>query len=327
VRALLVLAVVVGALVAAPLAVAETVVRDDEGRQMTFDVRAAGVDVSWYANLLRRAAHGDEIEHVTIRIVPFEAMQTTCGASAGGCYRGRGQRGLIVVPAGKSPAIAHTLLHEYAHHVDASYDVPGVREPNGTPGWWEARGMARLLAEGKVSRTYSQGWQRAIGEIFAEDYVQLHLVTPYRIGWLRPPGRPVEQALRADIPGFPATRLDLPRAPVVVVRQGTLAAAQRRAVPFRLLGPGRRVTFTASLSGTRGGTPRGRLEIRCGGRVIAARALAGRQARRLDVRNAGPASCNAVVVSASRAPIRYSATLRLTVDAAARSTARLGFRA
>src|SRR5262245_64833694 len=110
-----------GTLVAAGAASADDVVlRDANGRAIHFDVRA-DADVAWYAGLLRRAAHGNEIERVTIRIVDWDELRGQCSAVAAGCYSRRGgNRGLVVVPAGRSAGIAHTVIHEYGHHVDAS---------------------------------------------------------------------------------------------------------------------------------------------------------------------------------------------------------------
>jgi hypothetical protein len=65
--------------------------------------------------------------------------------------------------------------------------------------WWAARGIDSLLAQGKVSEGYELGWARSISEIFAEDYVQLHMRTPYEIRWLRPPGPRIKAALRSDL--------------------------------------------------------------------------------------------------------------------------------
>ena len=63
----------------------EVVLRDAEGRTIRFDVRA-DADVQWYADLLRRAAHGDEIERVTVRIVDWDEIATRCASYAAGCY-------------------------------------------------------------------------------------------------------------------------------------------------------------------------------------------------------------------------------------------------
>ena len=55
----------------------EVVLRDAKGRTIRFDVRA-DADVGWYAGLLRRAAHADEIERVTVRIVDWDEIRTRC---------------------------------------------------------------------------------------------------------------------------------------------------------------------------------------------------------------------------------------------------------
>ena len=90
------------ALLAGPASAREVVLRDDEGRSMRFDVRA-DVDLAWYAGLLRRAAHANEIERVTIRIVDWDELGERCGRGAAGCYgRRKGNRGVMVVPAGRS---------------------------------------------------------------------------------------------------------------------------------------------------------------------------------------------------------------------------------
>ena len=182
-RRVLAVVVAAAALVAAPAALADTITaQDDQGRTITFDVRAPDVDVQWHANLLRRAAHGDEIERVTIHVVSADELRGRCGSGAAACYGGSRTTARIVVPAGESAQIAHSLVHEYGHHVDAWRGVGAAsREPNGSAQWWAARGMSQLLADGQVSHTYSLGWEHAIGEVFAEDYAQLHLQTPWRI--------------------------------------------------------------------------------------------------------------------------------------------------
>jgi hypothetical protein len=65
--------------------------------------------------------------------------------------------------------------------------------------WWAARGVKSLLARHRASLTYSLGWDRAVGEIFAEDYVQLNLRSRYNIRWLDPPSAAIKAALRRDL--------------------------------------------------------------------------------------------------------------------------------
>lgn len=313
----------VASLAVAAAANAEVVVsRDNRGRPITFDVRAAGIDVEWYASLLRAAAHGDEIATVTIRIVPPEDVPALCGAAeAGACYGPRAGGATIVVPAGRGDEVAHVVLHEYGHHVDQAWAVGGFAEPNGTPGWWAARGMEELLRSGRVAFDYSLGWSRGIGEIFAEDYAYLHLPHTYRIPWLSPPDEALRTALLAELAGSPPARPATPvPQPVVVVRRGTLAPRAQRALPFGLLGPGRRVTVTVNLAGARRTGTRARLELICGGRRVASRTFArGQQRRTLDVRGLGPDECQARLVSTGGASQRYVLQLRLAVEAQRRA--------
>ena len=312
--------------VAAEAGARTVVVEDDAGRPITLDVRAPDVDAEWYAGILRGALHGDEISAVTIRIVTWERLGEVCGSSAAGCYRTAGDRALIFVPPGQETPAAHTLLHEYAHHLDSTISHRSLPELNGTRRWWAARGMGRLLDSGRVAFDYSLGWEREIGEVFAEDYAQLHLEAPYKIDWLPPPGPRIRAALKRDLgagqgepepieglegePGSPA--LD---DPLVIVRSGTLAPGERRVLPFGLLGPGRHVTFTARVAGAREPRARARLELICGRRLAAKRLRRGDASATIDVRGLGPASCEVALASSSTIPRRYVVRLRLAVEA------------
>jgi hypothetical protein len=95
--------------------------------------------------------------------------------------------------------VPHVLLHEYAHHIDmARSNFMSTNKPWATS-WWTARGITTLLADRHVSLTYSLGWEHAVGEIFAEDYVQLNLHSPYYIHSFAPPARGIKAALRRDL--------------------------------------------------------------------------------------------------------------------------------
>jgi hypothetical protein len=273
------------------------------------------VDVDWYADLLRSAAHGAEISGVTIRIVPWEEVRSSCGPSAAGCYGGPRGRGVIIVPAGRSAEVAHTLIHEYGHHVDSSRRHGGLPEPNGTPAWWRARGLAELSLSGQVAQDYSLGWDRSIGEIFAEDYAQLHLAFPYKIGWLGPPDESVRAALLRDLgaeePPAVSPRLD----PVVIQRTGTLRPGERRSLPFRLLGPGRMVTFTVNVDGAARAGARARIELVCGDQVRIKRLGRGRLSTTIRAGDLGPGDREVALASTSTSPRRYAVELRLAVAA------------
>lgn len=315
-RALVVslLAVLAAALLVGPAVAREVVLRDDDGRSMRFDV-GADVDVGWYAELLRRAAHANEIERVTIRIVSWDELAERCGRGAAGCYsRREGNRGVMVVPAGRSDGIAHTVVHEYGHHVDASRRHSNLDEPNGTPLWWKARGMAQLVALRSVRDRYEIGWNRSIAEVFAEDYAYTSLGGPYRIEWLRPPSQTVQQAIRADLGLAPApviTRTRPALRPVVIVRQGTLAPRDRVSVDFGLLGPNRRVQLRGTFRD--GASSRGRVEVTCDG-ALRSRLLTGaRPAASLELPRAGPGQCRASIANTGSRAERFRFTVRLSV--------------
>lgn len=171
-------------------------VRDDAGRSITFDVRAPGADVAGYAGILRTAVHGDEMQGLTVRVVPVAEVRAACrDARAAGCYT-RGRNGaVIMIPPRPAARMKAVLLHEYGHHIDAT---------RATPRWWAARRMSWRLATGQVVRDYSRGWSRSVGEVFAEDYVSLHMSRSWRlVRWLPTPSRAVLRALRRDITGRP----------------------------------------------------------------------------------------------------------------------------
>lgn len=312
------LVALVAALALATAAGAEIVTRaDSEGRTLTFDVQASGVDVDWYAALLRAAAHGDEITRVTIRIVPEEDVPLLCGAAAAACYSPGRNGGRMVVPAGKDMRVASTFLHEYGHHLDRSWSVSGVPELNGTPVWWQLRAMAALVEQGAVAFDYSRGWNRSVGEIFAEDYAWIHIPYQHAIPWLAPPDDTLRTAMFAELGGQPTAQLpETPAAgPLVINRSGALAARRSQVVPFGLLGPGRRVTFTATVNRpTRAGT-RARMDVTCNGTRVASEAFTrGRSTRTINVPNLGPGDCSARLVSTAGVLLTYTLRLRLAIE-------------
>ena len=289
----------------------EVVLRDDDGRTIRFDVQA-DADVQWYASLLRKAAHGDEIERITVRIVSWREIATRCASYAAGCYtHQRGNRGTMTVPAGRSSDIAHTVVHEYGHHVDASRRHGGLAEPNGTPLWWKARGMAYLVRQQSVRDRYQVTWERSIAEVFAEDYAYTNLQRAFKIRWLERPSNTVQQAILADLglrepPTITTTRPTLK--PVLIARQGTLEPNQRVSVDFRLLGPNRRVQLDGVLTGA--GAARGSVSVSCGS-TFRARALERTGSTSFVVPRLGPGECEASIVNLGNAAGQFRFTVRL----------------
>jgi hypothetical protein len=295
--------------------------RDTQGRTITFDVRAATVDTDWYAAVLRGTAHGNEISDVTIRIVPEPDIEALCGDAAAACYSGRNGPKVIFIPAGKNLNLESTLIHEYGHHLDTYWHVARVPELNGTPAWWQARGMASLLSRDRVAFDYSLGWDHGIAEIFAEDYAYIHMGDTnggrYGIPWLSPPDEALKTAMFAEL-GTPTAPLpEAPNEPLVIERKGVLAPRDTRALAFGLLGPGRRVTFTAKVSRPKRKGVRARVQVICDGRVVATQPIGkGRSKRTVDVPNLGPAQCDARLVSRVGVSLAYTLTLRLAIESA-----------
>ena len=90
---------------------------------------------------------------------------------------------------------------------------------------------------------------------------------------------------------------------------GILFPRERATISFGLLGPGRRVTATATLAG------RANLEIRCAGARVALRTMpAGKAKVVIDRRNLGPAECTATLTSTSRSRRAYTLVVRLAVS-------------
>jgi hypothetical protein len=290
---------------------------DAQGRTITFDVRATAADTDWYASVLRATAHGNEISTVTIRIVPDQAIENLCGSEAAACYTRSGGRPTIMIPAGKNTYIEGTLVHEYGHHVDASTPVAGVPELNGTPAWWAARGMAAMFQAGRVAFDYSKGWDHSIAEIFAEDYAYIHVGPTYRygiVGWLTPPDDALKAAMFAELGTPPAALPAAPNQPLVVNRVGTLAPRATKSIPFGLLGPGRHVTFKATVSRPSRKGVRARIRVVCNGTVAGTMTLArGQATRTLDLPDMGPGECDARLVSAVPVSLKYTLRLQLAV--------------
>ena len=120
----------------------------------------------------------------------------------------------------------------------------------------------------------------------------------------------------AALAGTPTTTLPAaPNTPLVVHRIGTLGPRKTKTVPFGLLGPGRHVTFTATVSrATRKGI-RARIQVVCNGAVAGTQTIGkGQKVRTLDLPSMGPGDCDARLVSSSPVALKYTLRLQLAVE-------------
>ena len=101
----------------------------------------------------------------------------------------------------------------------------------------------------------------------------------------------------------------------MINRSGSLAAKRSQVVPFGLLGPGRRVTLTATVNkATRAGT-RARMDVTCNGTRVATQLFTkGRSTRTINVANLGPGDCSARLVSTTGVRLTYTLRLRLAIE-------------
>lgn len=318
-------ALVLAAAAAAPAGAVEQVTYDSAGRPITFDVQDAGADVAGYTAVLDGLLHGAEISDVVVTVVPQPAIASTCGAGAAACYRWSSRGGAAMfVPNLPAEQVRGVLAHEYGHHVDATRPhLAAARGLDGTATWWRARGMASLLAQGTVAWDYALGWDRAIAEIFAEDYALTNGVgRASSIRWLGDPPAAVSDAIRADLAGptvppappAPAPQ-PTPAPPATVVPSSSVtAAAGARAIARASgrLAAGRRVRIIFAVRSARaltvrvGGVTAGRVRavVRC--RDMTLGGAAARPGRPATVRADGlaPGRCR-VTLRAVGAPSRY----------------------
>jgi hypothetical protein len=327
-------ALTASAALTATASAAEQVVSDSQGRPITFDVQAAGVDVAGYAGILDRALHGNEISDVVVRVVPESQIARECGSGALACYQWSSRGGAeITVPSLPPSQVTSSLVHEYGHHVDATYaHLDGARGLDGTARWWSARSMAGLLSSGQVAFNYSLGWSRSVAEIFAEDYKNLNAPQArHKITWLGAPARPVLDAIRADLgggaprpnpsqsgsgetkpPGTPsaATPPARPagkRGKSRFRERGRIAAGRRKSIPFPVQSV-RRIRVVVRVRKGRGRRPL-KAVLRCNARTVSTKRARRGKPTLLGARRVTPGQCT-LRLTANRSPVSYGVAIK-----------------
>jgi hypothetical protein len=311
---------------AVPVLAVQQVTHDSAGRPITFDVQAQGADVAGYTGVLDGLQHGAEIRDVIVTIVPQSSIATECGSGAVACYRWSSRSGAAMfVPNLPPPWVRGSLAHEYGHHVDATRPhLPGAKGLDGTAGWWQARGMADLLAQGRVAWDYSLGWDHSIAEIFAEDYKLTNTSgETSQIRWLGAPSAAVSGAIRSDLAGATVTPVPpaQPPVPAPVSEPATTGAAARKVIRSSgRLAPGRRAQVRFPVTSPRRvavnvkGVARGRVRavLRCNAKPVGGAAARRGRPATVQVARVAPGACR-VTLRAVGASTPYRVTVVTTV--------------
>jgi hypothetical protein len=317
---------------AVPAMAVQQVTHDSAGRPITFDLQAQGADVAGYTAVLDGLQHGAEISDVTVTIVPQSSIATECDSGAVACYRwsSRG-RAVMFVPNLPPAQVRGSLAHEYGHHVDATRPhLQGAKGLDGTAGWWQARGMAALLAQGQVAWDYSLGWDHSIAEIFAEDYKLTNILgETSQIRWLGAPSAVVSDAIRADLAGATVTPVPPAQAPLpppsatgpapasgaattgagarkVIRSSGRLAAGRRSRVRFSVTSVRRVAVNVKGVTGDRV-----RAVLRCNGKPVAGAAARRGRPATVHAARVAPGACR-VTLRAVGASSSYRVTVVTT---------------
>jgi hypothetical protein len=182
------------------------------------------------------------------------------------------------------------------------------------------RAMSGHLSAGRVAWDYSLGWDRAIAEVFAEDYKLANLPgSGYKIGWLTPPTGTVVEAIRADLrggsPSPGGSGAGTTRPPGVSSGKrgggGNRFARSRFRVGGRLAGDAqRRIRFpvrsvrriTLTVSALSGGEVQA--ELRCGGRRAGTGTARPGASARIVAPRVTPGSCR-IALGAGERSVRY----------------------
>lgn len=287
---------------------ADRTFRDSEGRAIQFRTHVGDAPLGRYAQVLRNAIHGDEIERLTVEVVRPGDVERVCktrGAVA--CHIHGGGRGprIIIAPG---PRAERLLLHEYGHHLDIHLGNGARPEPNGTPRWWRARGITAGVRSERLNRGYSAGWHHAVPELFAEDYARLNGGSGWLIRGVEPPTRSVLRALRRDLRAALRARRGAPRTGLRALGQrGLLTRGDRNVIMFRT-GPTPELIW-GSVRLTRGGKSGVQVRLICDGRRLRDAII--RPGRPADLARRLPADARCrIVFENDRVPAAYALTTR-----------------
>jgi hypothetical protein len=184
-----------------------------------------------FADFLARAAHGSEIERVTILRVTEQGIEGICGSSALACYSPDNET--IVTPAedfGFNVSAESALLHEYGHHV--AYNRRNPPWPTvdwGTKRWASYENICSADARGEVfPGDEGPNYRLNPGEGFAEAY---RVLNESRLGIPSAPWQAVSTRFLPDSRALALLQRDVLQpwtARTTMRLTGRLAAGQKR---------------------------------------------------------------------------------------------------
>jgi hypothetical protein len=193
---------------------------DQHGHAITIETDNDAVDLRPFAAILAATYHDDEISRLYVGVISNAGVSATCGAQAVACYfpRRNSPEGLMVVSY-QDDDIAHTMFHEYGHHMDNQlYNLDGRAgcrfDNDGSRRWFFTRDLEDRILE-RTTCNPDADWSSLLGELYAEDYAQLSAqasgtpISGFDPRMPAPPPTPtVLASLRRDIdrPFVPHTR-------------------------------------------------------------------------------------------------------------------------
>lgn len=170
---------------------------DAHGHAIRIGTDIPTLDLAWYAAVLEQTMHGPEISSVLVEVVPWSSIGVVCGVDAIGCYfPAQGRMVVTDYDPNGVEELAHTLVHEYGHHVDGQLEnlghlVPACVGRDGSRSWWWTRVPDRFTCT-------NRNWELLIGELFAEDYVALHGIVGWQLTTIGPPSASTQRRIVYD---------------------------------------------------------------------------------------------------------------------------------
>lgn len=180
---------------------------DPHGHRINISTGIDGLDLRPYAEILAGTLHDQEIEDLSVEVLPRSAIGAACeDPEAEACYEAEDAatswEGRMWIPA-EHPDLAHIIVHEYGHHVDNQLLNLGRLDPSceydsdGSRNWFFERDLDdEIVAAG--FRCAGGAWEEQLGELYAEDYVAANGIDGWELPTAPPPTEFHKDVLRDD---------------------------------------------------------------------------------------------------------------------------------